>query len=204
MPTRARIVASAAKLFRRRGYAGTGLNDVIEQSAAPRGSLYHYFPAGKEELASEAVARGSAVVSHRIEQALSGSDDLREVVNEFAVLLARNLERSGFRDGCPVGTVTLDAASESQRIGAACRAAFVGWRDTIAHGLAERGHGEDEALELATLLLCAFEGALMMARAVGEVGPLFVVADALNAHLEASVELTSGGTRRRRPSARQR
>lgn len=180
---RSRITAAAGQLMRRRGYYATGLNDVLSASKAPKGSLYHYFPGGKEQLASESISRSAEFVTERIEAAFAASEDVGAVLRAFADVLARNLSRSDFRDGCPVATVTLDASSESQAIQASCAATFTSWRDAIAAQLQCRGHQPAEALELAVLLLSAFEGALVMARALRDVQPLYDVAGCLTRRL---------------------
>lgn len=177
-------MAAAAQLMRRRGYYATGLNEVVTEGQAPKGSLYHYFPGGKEQLASEAISRSSGIVTERIDGAFEATDDVGGALRLFAGLLARNLSRSDFRDGCPVATVTLDAASESEPIQASCAACFAAWRDAIAGQLSQRGHERAEALELAVLLLSAFEGALIMARALRDVQPLYDVADSLSQRLD--------------------
>jgi TetR/AcrR family transcriptional repressor of lmrAB and yxaGH operons len=165
--------------MRRRGYYAMGLNEVVSRSHAPKGSLYHYFPGGKEELAGEAILSGGEVVTRRIEEAFARSNDLPETLRYFARLLARNLAESEFRDGCPVATTTLDAASESAAIQFSCARSFEMWRDVIASHLVATGAPEQEAADTAVLLLSSFEGALIMARAFRDVQPLFTVADTL-------------------------
>lgn len=54
--TRARLLEASAQLFRRQGYAGTGLKQITAAGRAPWGSLYHFFPGGKEELGAAAIA----------------------------------------------------------------------------------------------------------------------------------------------------
>lgn len=177
--TRSRITGTAAVLMRRRGYHATGLTEVLARSEAPKGSLYHYFPGGKEQLASEAVREGARVVTEQITAAFAANGDLAGVLRTFADGLAAGLVESGFRDGCPVATVTLDAASDSPIIADACAAGFLEWRDTIAVELGRRGYTEGEAAKLATLVLSAFEGALLVARATRDARPLNDVADTL-------------------------
>ena len=58
--TRERILYATAELFRRRGYAGTGLKQIVAEANAPFGSLYHHFPAGKQQLAEEVIRVGGA------------------------------------------------------------------------------------------------------------------------------------------------
>ncbi|MCA1655408.1 MAG: TetR/AcrR family transcriptional regulator [Pseudonocardiaceae bacterium] len=184
LETRSRITAAAAGLMRRHGYSGTGLNDVVAASHAPKGSLYHYFPGGKEQLASEAVALGARSVTELIDRAFATSPDAGAALHLFAEVFAGNLTRSGYRDGCPVATVTLDAATESELIRTSCAASFAGWRDAIAGWLERGGHGPDTAGELAVVVLSAFEGAMVLARALHDVAPLYAVANSLGRWLD--------------------
>lgn len=177
--TRARITGTAALLMRRRGYHATGLAEVLARSEAPKGSLYHYFPGGKEQLASEAVREGARVVTEQITAAFAANAGLAGVLRTFAMGLAAGLTESGFRDGCPVASVTLDAASDSPVIAEACAAGFLEWRDTIATELGRRGYSEERAVQVATLVLAAFEGALLVARATRDARSLHDVANAL-------------------------
>ena len=50
--TRDRIVDASAELFRRQGYNATGVKQIVTEAQAPFGSLYHFFPGGKEQLAA--------------------------------------------------------------------------------------------------------------------------------------------------------
>lgn len=177
--TRSRITRTAAALMRRRGYHATGLTEVLARSEAPKGSLYHYFPGGKEQLASEAVREGARVVTEQITAAFAANGDLAGVLRTFAHGLATGLAESGFRDGCPVATVTLDAASDSPVIAEACAAGFREWRARIAGELGRWGYAEADAVKVATLVLSAFEGALLVARATRDERPLHDVADTL-------------------------
>jgi TetR/AcrR family transcriptional repressor of lmrAB and yxaGH operons len=182
LQTRTRITAAAGQLFRRRGYAATGLNEVISASDAPKGSLYHYFPGGKEQLAAEAILRSGRIVSDSIDGALAESESLPQALRSFARLLARNLERSDFRDGCPLGTTTLEMAAESKPIQSACGQSFEDWTEAIAAKLRESGREPQMARRGAVLVLSAFEGALMMARARRDSSPLYDVAEELIEH----------------------
>jgi TetR/AcrR family transcriptional repressor of lmrAB and yxaGH operons len=179
LQTRARITAAASQLLRRRGYAATGLSEVISASDAPKGSLYHYFPEGKEQLAAEAISSSGRIVSDTISGVLTASESMPQALRSFARLLARNLERSDFRDGCPVGTTTLEMAAESEPLRRACGRSFEDWTEAIAARLREEGREPQAARRGAVLVLSAFEGALMMARALRDVAPLYEVAEEL-------------------------
>jgi len=181
--TKRRILDTAAELFRRRGYHGTGLNLVLEQSAAPRGSLYFHFPEGKEQLGSEAVASAGGQIGAGIEATLVHSDDVAQAVGRIVDFLAADLRDSGFERGCPVGTVALDGAAASERVRLACEEAFEGWERHIARHLREAGWTRNDAAQQATLTVAAIEGALLLARTRRDTAPL----DAVSAQLRKAL-----------------
>src|SRR3979490_3223935 len=105
---RAPIVDAAVRLFRRQGYAGTGLNDIVDASGAPKGSLYHYFPAGKASIAVAAVEEAGARVASTMAALGNETRSTGDLLRGHARLLAGWMRKSGFRDGCPITTVLLE------------------------------------------------------------------------------------------------
>ncbi len=184
--TRERIVTSAAELFRRQGYDGTGLNEILERSEAPRGSLYFHFPGGKGQIAVEAVEREGETIGGGIEYVLGSSEDVGEAVGRVVDFLAGDLERSEYWRGCPIAAVTLDAASSSDEIRAALNEAFGRWHKAIASRLRAAGRTRKQATEQAWLVLSAIEGGLLLARAKRDPAPLKAVARQLRTTLAQS------------------
>lgn len=158
------LVDAAAGSFRRRGYAATGLNDILSAAGAPKGSLYHYFPEGKEQLGVTAVKAGGITVAGTLSDLAASSRDAAGLVRGFADLLTGWLEASGYRDGCPISTVLLEMAGESEAIRAEGSRAYSTWRDIIGDKLVADGWTPRAARDMATHALCALEGALMVAR----------------------------------------
>src|SRR5690242_16151759 len=70
IPPRERMVRGAAQLIRRKGVTGTGMREIVTEADAPRGSLQHYFPGGKEELVSDALLWAGGVAARRIRRCL--------------------------------------------------------------------------------------------------------------------------------------
>nr|WP_042190632.1 TetR/AcrR family transcriptional regulator [Kibdelosporangium sp. MJ126-NF4]CEL19481.1 transcriptional regulator, TetR family [Kibdelosporangium sp. MJ126-NF4]CTQ94720.1 transcriptional regulator, TetR family [Kibdelosporangium sp. MJ126-NF4] len=167
--TRDRVLRTAATLFRAQGYHATGLNQVLAEGGAPKGSLYFHFPGGKEQLAVESLQLSGGELCEQLRLAQS-LDDVLE-------LLARRLVESDFRDGCPVATVALDAAGESESIREACDSAYQSWERVIADYLVGQGVADAEAL--ATTVLSAVEGALLLSRTRKDVTPLLQVGEHL-------------------------
>jgi AcrR family transcriptional regulator len=166
------MVVSAAVLIRERGAHSTAISDVLEHSGAPRGSAYHYFPGGRTQLLCEAVDFASDHVAARISRAATGLDVLDEIIAGFRTQLIE----SEYRAGCPVVAVAVEAGDSGKADNAAvlerAGAAFMRWTDLIAQRLSDDGMAGDRAAELSMLVTAAVEGAVVIARATRDVGPL--------------------------------
>lgn len=163
--TRERLIGAAARLFQERGYAATGLNEVLAAAEAPKGSLYHHFPDGKESLAAAAAARAGARFLETLEYDAADSANSAEMIVRFAERLASWLEQSGFRLGCPIATLTLEQAAVSERLAVTLTDVFSSWQGALAARLSADGLTTDRSTALAQLTLCTIEGALILARA---------------------------------------
>jgi len=183
--SRNRMIQSAALLFREQGYSGTGFRDVIEHSGAPRGSIYHHFPGGKEQLAADTVAWAAAVIERQIERAAQDGNPL-VALDMFVEAWREVLEDSNFRAGCPIVAVAAEADAGSTATAAAA-AAFGRWQDLIAHALLGAGVGRTDARRLATLAIAGIEGAILLCRAHRDIRPLRDVHRALEASLRAAM-----------------
>ncbi len=178
-------IRTAARLFQRQGYHGTGLTQILEESGAPKGSFYFHFPGGKEDLACEAIALASRAIDGLYLKAAQSSRDPSEYVKAIAELLADWLARSDFREGCPVATIALETTPESPRLTASCRAAIHSWQSTTAGYFADVGATPAQARRLATLVVASFEGAFLLARVEENARPFRDIARELATHLEA-------------------
>jgi TetR/AcrR family transcriptional repressor of lmrAB and yxaGH operons len=181
--TKERIVRIAAELFRRQGYDGTGLNQILDESGAPRGSLYFHFPGGKQQLAVEAVVSAGTRLGRGMERSLDSADDVAEGIARIIEYIAVDLERSGFERGCPIGAVTLDSALSSEPVRRACREVFDGWLALFEQRLRSGGWAPKAASDEAVLIVSSVEGALMLARSRHSAEPLRAVARRLRAGL---------------------
>jgi AcrR family transcriptional regulator len=184
MPTdsRDRMLRAALALFQERGYAATSFHDVIARSGAPRGSIYHHFPGGKEQLAVEALrwyaGRTSASLAGAAAQGTAA-----DAVAGFIAASRDALHRSGYRAGCPIAGVALDLPDADQPLHTVVAAAFADWRRVLAHAFEHDGATPSAARRLAALVIAAVEGALMLARAERDTRPIDDVAQELLTHL---------------------
>jgi TetR/AcrR family transcriptional repressor of lmrAB and yxaGH operons len=170
-----RMTVTAARLFQRHGYHAVGFRRIVEESGAPRGSIYHHFPGGKEQLAVDAIGLSGRALLRTIETVAADADDVAAVLDGLAEQLSGWLESSAFEAGCPVATVALECAPGIDAIATACRDVFRGWVDVLRGRLVEEGWGPDEARDFATTIVAAVEGALLLARVERDVTPLRAV-----------------------------
>jgi TetR/AcrR family transcriptional repressor of lmrAB and yxaGH operons len=163
--TRATIVASAARLLRGQGYGSTGLNQIADVAGAPKGSLYFHFPGGKDELVASALAHAADQWREQLLASIRDEHDLGRALARIGDLLARELEASGYAHGCPLATVTLEAAASNPVLQAVVANRYAALEQIIGDRIIAAGVPADHAAQLALLVLSAIEGALLLARA---------------------------------------
>lgn len=190
--TRARILRTAADLFQRQGYGATGLNQVLAESGAPKGSLYFHFPQGKEQLAAEALSLAGGEMGVRMADAVGAAGGPEDAVVRLGELLARGLRDSDFRDGCPVATVALEQAGDAGPIRDACRQTYDVWLTGIAERLRGWGADDAEAAELAELAMSSLQGALLLARVRRDTSVISSVARRIGSVVAQGVEKGKG------------
>lgn len=181
------LIRTAMRLFRRQGYALTGLQQIVAESGAPKGSLYHYFPDGKDQIGEAAVrfaGKGVVVTLEKLEQEHKTA---AAMMLAYCRLLASWMAKSGFRDGCPIATTLLESAPQSAGIALAGREAFAAWRVVIARALVRDGFSRAEARRLSTLAVSAVEGSLILSRVERSGEPIEDVAKALAVVLRKDV-----------------
>jgi AcrR family transcriptional regulator len=186
--TRRRVLRTAADLFRTKGYHATGLNQVLAEGGAPKGSLYFHFPGGKEQLAAEALALTGGEMCAAIGAALDAAESPDAAIDAVVRHLADAMVASGYTAGCPVATVALDAAGESETIRSACDAAYRSWTDVITENLATHGIPAERAAGLALFLVASIEGALLLARTRRDVAPLHEIGTRLRKSIVDELE----------------
>jgi len=181
------MIERTAVLLAKKGLQGASFSEILEASGAPRGSLYHHFPGGKDELVL-------AALEHAASQALSVLDRLsgkpaREVAEAFLSLWRSVLARSDFSAGCAVVAVTVAAESEELR----ARAADIlrAWREKLALLFAASGLPKKKSRALAVNLVAACEGAVILARAEHSFEPFDLVASEQLAMVEAAAKSAS-------------
>jgi TetR/AcrR family transcriptional repressor of lmrAB and yxaGH operons len=184
---RSSIIKTAATLFRRQGYAATGINEIVAVSGAPKGSLYHYFPRGKEQIGEEAVRHAGAFVAETLDRLAHDHNTAASLLVAYGGMLAGWMIQSDFREGCPITTVLLETAADSAPLALAGQAAFNSWRKVFENALLRDGLEPDRASRLAALGIAALEGAMIQARVERSGSPITDAASELARLFSAEV-----------------
>jgi len=173
--SRTSMISSAAALIGARGLSGTSFSDVLADSGAPRGSIYHHFPGGKKQLAGEVIAWTSEQILGYLRA--GPADTPAGVLEWFIDLWRQSVLASDGCGGCPVAGVAMDADDDDLTVGA--RAAFASWAALLTEQLQATGVPAGQAAPIAAIALAAMEGALVMCRAERGSQPLETVAGEL-------------------------
>src|SRR5438552_14200989 len=193
--SRARMVRSAASLIRTRGVTGTSFSDVLADSGAPRGSIYHHFPEGEAELAADAIKWTSVrVLAHQRECPASTAEG---VLDWFIDMWRQVVVSSGGRAGCVVAGVAVDTDVEAGPM-TLVRATFRSWMDLLTGQLHTSALAPARASAVATATLAGMEGALILSRAERSAAPLEPMPAELTRLLPAASARPRAGSRRRR------
>ncbi len=187
---RERMIVSTALLVRERGARATSIDDVLAHSGAPRGSVYHHFPGGRDELLREATAFAGDVVARRLER--GAASDPVAAFDAFLEGYRRELLASEFRVGCPVVAVAIESREDDAGVQDQAGAAFARWTEVLTANLGAAGIAPDRARALAVLAIASVEGALVLSRARRDVAPLDTVRAEVRRLLQS--ELPAPGT----------
>ncbi|WP_031512431.1 TetR/AcrR family transcriptional regulator [Streptomyces sp. NRRL F-5123] len=185
---RERMVFAAAQLIRRDGVGATGMRDIAAHAEAPRGSLQHYFPGGKEQVVNEAVSWAGRYAGKRVDHYLASLPEptpgalfaamAQQWIDEF--------ESEGFLTGCPVAAATVDSTASTPSARAATASAFTAWTTPLTAALVTLAVPAGRAPALATLMISALEGAILLCRAHESTTPLTTVTTELAPLLDAA------------------
>lgn len=175
--TRERIVSASADLLRRQGYTGTGVKQIVAAAGAPFGSLYHFFPGGKEQLGAETIRWSGRMYGLLLPLIFDASPDLATGVRAFFAAAADHIKESGYADGCPIATVALEVSSTSEPLRQACADVFDGWIEAATRRFTAGGMAEATARQLTIGLLAALEGAFILSRALRSTEPLKIAGE---------------------------
>ena len=172
--TRNRLIQKTASFLTKKGYFGTGIREILQETGIPKGSLYHHFPMGKVELAKEALIFNGKIMNQKFIEAMQGksaTEALKGIVN----VLQNELIESKFSYGCPLATVTLEVSGEEEDLQSVCGEMYQNWENALTEFLTRRG--DPNPRKSAKFFLIALEGAFVLSKATRDASYMELVKD---------------------------
>jgi TetR/AcrR family transcriptional repressor of lmrAB and yxaGH operons len=154
------VIPLVAEALRDLGYEGASFSRITERTALGKGSLYHFFPGGKEEMAAEVLAHVDAWFATNVFRPLEEDEPQAAIAHMLTAV--DDYFRSGQRI-CLVGSFALDATRD--RFVDAIQRYFVRWITALCGALNRTGKDPDTAKHLAEDAVLAIQGALVLTRA---------------------------------------
>ncbi|TWT14607.1 TetR/AcrR family transcriptional regulator [Planomicrobium sp. CPCC 101079] len=155
------LIETASRLFRLRGYHGVGLKEIIEESGTAKGSLYHYFPEGKEQLAIAAIEHTKNFVSDKVQEDLAEAADPINAIQGHIQKLAQEFNKDSVF-GLPIGTIAGETYLTNEPIRAACQSVFDEWQRLYEEKLLSSGYSEKQSADYALVLIALIEGGIIL------------------------------------------
>jgi TetR/AcrR family transcriptional repressor of lmrAB and yxaGH operons len=177
--TRDRILDAATRLFQRRGYHAVGTAEILDEAQAPKGSMYHHFPLGKEQIAVAAVARIRDDLLALLARLRSDGRALDDTLRQLAKGISQWMKASAWREGALLSSASIGVVPELPRLHAAIKLAFDAWRGDLGSQLEASGWRRPSAHAMAQTIVASIEGAMILARIDQDGAALITVADTL-------------------------
>lgn len=155
-----KILNVAAMLFQTKGYNATGLNEILKESGTPKGSLYYYFPNGKEELALEAIKLASKSIQARLRIVLDKYSNPIEAIQNLIINIMQDFKKEGKLKGFSISLIALETYLSSEPLREACNDSFTDIQNMYIEKLIQSGFRKEIARELGMFIQIIIEGAI--------------------------------------------
>lgn len=162
--TKVRLLESATDLFSRQGFGATGIKAVLAAAEAPYGSLYHFFPGGKQELGAAALSYGGERYREVLESVYPPEADVVEATEASFRQAADLLEETDYGYACPIAAIALEVANTDELMRTAAAEAFESWLQVLEQRFTAAGMTGERARDVAVEIFCLIEGAVLLSR----------------------------------------
>ena len=176
--SREKMLTTASRLFQLKGYNATGLNEILKESGSPKGSLYYYFPNGKEELAVEAIKLASEAIEKSIKTALEKYLNPVKAMQYNIKTIIEELNSEGLQD-ISISLLSLETYLLSEQLREACSEAIIVMENVYAEKLIQSGFNKEKAKELGMIINLMIEGAITISVTKKDVSALLSVSKQL-------------------------
>jgi AcrR family transcriptional regulator len=181
--------------MRRQGYNATGVKQIVTAAKAPFGSIYHFFPGGKEEIGAEAIRRSGATYTLLIPAVFDDAPDVVTGIRTFFAGAAEHLVATDYEDACPIATVALETSSSSEALRVACRDVVEEWYEAGTERFVGLGLGPAATRDLVIAMVAALEGAFVLARAARDTQPLVIAGEMVVSAVQQAMAASQGSGR---------
>lgn len=182
--SRQKILSTASKLFQVKGYNATGLNEILKESGSPKGSLYYYFPNGKEELAVEAIKLASKAIEKSIRISLTKYSDPIKAMKYNIENIIEHLRLEGKLKDISISLLSLETYLSSDQLRGACEEAFILLEKVYIEKLIESGYNKEKSEELGVVIQLMIEGAITVSVTKKDVSALIAVSNQIETLLK--------------------
>jgi AcrR family transcriptional regulator len=163
---------ASAELFKLQGFSGTGMKQIVDSAQAPFGSVYHFFPGGKDQLGDEVIRWSGRMYLELFYAIFDAAADPAAAVRDFFLGAAEVLRQTDWADACPIATIALEVANTNEPLRQATADVFQSWIDGATERYVGVGVDPGQARELVTNFICMLEGAFILCRAMRTTAPL--------------------------------
>ena len=166
------IILATSDLLQLKGYHGTGINEIVEKSKSPKGSIYHYFKSGKDEIVKEALQFSGNIILSFLQEASDTAGSAEKFVTTIFDIYADEIEKSGFQKGCPVAATALEVSGVHPELTTTIKGIYESWRSVIMDSLKKNITKSIDHEKLASNLISLLEGALLSSKIMRSKEPL--------------------------------
>lgn len=163
MSTKDALIKVTSELLQQKGYFGTGISEILKHTDVPKGSLYHHFPKGKDDLVNEALKLSGKELGDKFRKAFSSGATVINGLENIVDLLIDELDTSCFERGCPITTTALELCACNDKISQTAKHIYESWITELTFSL--ENNGVERPDEKSKLFLCLVEGALVISKA---------------------------------------
>lgn len=173
------FIDTASSLFANQGYHATGISEILKKSNAPKGSLYYYFPQGKEQLAQEALQKTAEKISTEILDVLAKASTPLEGLQQHLIYIAQKIEKDLFQPNVSISLIALETFSSNEIIRLECECTFQQIQNIYKNSFLKMNLQEDYADFLAMTMVMLTEGAITLSLTKKNTQPLHQLANNL-------------------------
>ncbi|MCM3177447.1 TetR/AcrR family transcriptional regulator, lmrAB and yxaGH operons repressor [Cytobacillus horneckiae] len=175
MDTKTLIIDKATALFQQKGYIGVGLNEILKACNISKGSFYHHFPLGKEDLLITCLQDMNEIITQDIKGIFEHYSSTQEATQSMIEQLVADFKREGTITGYTFSSIVSEMALLSEPVRNACSSLYLNMQGIYANKLMSDGFSKESASSIALMMTASIEGGIMLCLTQKSSRPLEVI-----------------------------